>query len=279
MADISQLMENNVFFRICMYLAGILIVCKGVLWLYNNHLERQINKGKRIPVKNYTAEELAIIVRKNLICPFLQEMGTDEQGDMFFQCGDERYYSRITDGKLYIVQKNKFGIDSGNLSEKGNELRQCVADIFSDNPEDDREEFEKKQKNLKRGKMANWVIGSVCVLCVLCVFFQMVRGKDILKSGGVSLAKFTDYSTEYTINDALRASCKEGKWSNSKEGDNTYAYFTGTSFGGNDLAMAFQMDKSGYCEIISVQVDGEDYSLFAGMLLEVMYSNIENDSQ
>lgn len=279
LVDIDQLMANSALFRICIYLAVILIVCKVVLWFYNNRLERQINRSKGIPVENYTAEELAIIIRKNLVCPYVQEMGADEQGDMFFQCDDDRYYSRIINGRLYIVRKNRFGMHSVNFSEKGDELRQCVADIFSDNPENDREELAKKQRNFKRSTIADWIIGSACFLCILCIIFQMAKGMDILKSRGVSLVKFSNYSTEYTINDALRASCIDGKWSSSKEGDDTYAYFTGTTFGGSDLVMVFRMDADGNCEIISAQVDGENYSLFTGILLAAMYSNIENASQ
>lgn len=275
----NQLYENNILFRIGLYLEVILIVCKMMLWLYNRFFEQQLHKSKSILIQPYTAEEIAIIVQKNLVCPFVDKMGTDEQGNMFFQCGNIRYYARINDGKLCIVRKNIFEKDTPHLSETGQELQQCIADIFSDDFEKDREEWRKQRRKYRWFSVAEWASGVACILCFLFIALQLIGGVDVLKSRGVSLAKFTDYSTEYTINDALRSSCKEGKWSSSKEGDNTYAYFTGTTFGGNELVMAFQTDESGYCEIISVQLDGEDYSFLGGLLLEVMYSNIEYGSQ
>lgn len=41
--------------------------------------------------------------------------------------------------------------------------------------------------------------------------------------------------------------------------------------------MIFESDSEGTCEITSIQADGVDYAgtMFAGLILEEMYSNIE----
>lgn len=105
----------------------------------------------------------------------------------------------------------------------------------------------------------------------------MARGEDILKSRGVSLTQFTDYSSDNVINEALRASCVEGEWSSVKEGEITYARFAGTTYNVGTLNVIFRADTEGTCEIISLQVDGINYigTIFSGLIMEQMYANIE----
>ncbi len=105
----------------------------------------------------------------------------------------------------------------------------------------------------------------------------MVGGTDIIKSRGVSLLCLSYYSTEYTINDALRASCTDGEWSSSKDRGITYMSFVGTTTGGNRLVLMLQKDESDYCRVTSIEIDGENYTWYMDELLELMYDNIERD--
>ncbi len=277
MRDIEELIQNDLLFTICLWLLLIVIVCRGVWWIYSNILERKLNINKGIPLTGYTPEEVSIIVRKNLLCPLVEEIGEDEHGSMFFQCKSERYFSRMESGRFYIMQKKRPWINPDFLSEEDWELQFCIGDIFSGNPEQDRETFTKRKRIMQRGSIANWIAGGLLFLCFAYVFFQMARGEDILKSRGVSLAQFTDYSSDNVINEALRASCVEGEWSNFKEGEITYARFAGTTYNGGTLKMIFRADTEGTCEIISLQVDGINYAgtIFSGLIMEQMYSNIE----
>lgn len=124
---------------------------QGVWWIYSNILERQLNINKGIPLTGYTPEEVSIIVRKNLVCPLVEEIGEDEQGSMFFQCKSERYFSRMESGRFYIIQKKRPWINPDFLSEEGWELQFCIGDIFSGNPEQDRETFTKRKRIMQRG--------------------------------------------------------------------------------------------------------------------------------
>lgn len=277
MADIDDLMATDLLFPICMFLAAVLIVCRIALWVYRTALERQVNGNKGVLVEDYTAEEVAVIVRRNLACPLVQEMGTDEQGVLFFQCDKVRFQAKIEAGRLFIVKKNLFGRDVIQNDGEGFELQQCISDIFSENPEKDREAFEQKKRRLRIGNRVDWVAGAIMCLCIFYILVKMLRGVDIVKSHGICLMKFSDYSTEYTINEALHATCIDGEWSCTKEGGVTYAYFVGMTQTGNRLMMIFRSEDNEYCEITSVQIDGEDYSLFTGVLLEGMYANLEGD--
>lgn len=107
MRDIEELIQNDLLFTICLWLLLIVIVCRGVWWIYSNILERKLNINKGIPLTGYTPEEVSIIVRKNLVCPLVEEIGEDEHGSMFFQCKSERYFSRMESGRFYIMQKKR----------------------------------------------------------------------------------------------------------------------------------------------------------------------------
>ncbi len=278
MVDIEKLMETNRMFHFCLSSLGVLIVAKIVWGFIDNVLTKEVHTNSGAWVKNYTLEELAIIVRRNLVCSFVQEIGTDEQGNLFFQCDNNaRFDSKIQGGRFFIIQKNILGIESQKLSEKGWELQQCICDIFSENPEKDKKIMDRDMQLLGWGTVANWIMGAGLFLCVVYIIFQVIGGMDTIKSRGISMLCLTDYSTEYTINDALRASCMDGEWASSKKGDVTYASFMGTTHGGNNLVMMLQQDESEYCRITSIQIDGENYMLFLDELLEAMYENIEEE--
>lgn len=277
MRDMEELIQNDALFAMCMWLLLIVIVCRVVWWIYSNILERKLNINKGIPLTGYTPEEVAVIVRKNLVCPFVEEIGEDEQGGMFFQCKSERYFSRIESGRFSIRQKKRSWVNPDFLSEEGWELQFCIGDIFSENPGQDRETYAKRKQIMRWGSFANWIAGGIFFLCFAYMFFQMARGEDILKSRGVCLAQFTAYSSDYTIDEALWATCVEGEWSSFKEEGITYACFAGTTYNGGTIKMIFQMDIAGTCEIISIQVDGINYAgtIFGGAIMEGMYSNIK----
>ena len=77
MRDIEELIQNDLLFTICLWLLLIVIVCRGVWWIYSNILERKLNINKGIPLTGYTPEEVSIIVLKNLLCPLVEEIGED----------------------------------------------------------------------------------------------------------------------------------------------------------------------------------------------------------
>lgn len=278
MVDIGKLMETSKLFSFCLNALGVLVVAKIVWGFIDSVLTKEVHISSGAWVKNYTLEELVIIVRRNLVCPFVQEIGTDEQGNLFFQCDNNaRFDSKIQGGRFFIIQKNILGIESQKLSEKGWELQQCICDMFSENPEKDKKCMERDMQLLAWGHVADWIMGVGVFFCIVYIVFQVIGGMDTIKSRGISMLCLTDYSEEYTINDALRASCTDGEWTSSKKGDVTYASFMGTTLGGGNLVMMFQEDESGYCRITSIQIDGENYNLFIDELLEVMYGNIEED--
>ena len=109
MRDIEELMQNVVLFAICMWLFWIVVVCRIVWWIYSNILERQLNINKGIPLTGYTPEEVSIIVRKNLVCPLVEEIGEDEHGSMFFQCKSERYFPEWNLEDFILYRKNGLG--------------------------------------------------------------------------------------------------------------------------------------------------------------------------
>lgn len=277
MVDIGRLIETSKLFSFCLHSLGVLVVAKIIWGFIYNVLEKEMDTNRGAWVQGYTMEELVIIVRRNLVCPFVQEIGTDEQGNLFFQCEGVRFGAKMKGGRLFVVQKNIFGMESQQLSEKGWELQQCICELFSENPELDKKRMDRDIQVLAWGNVANWVMGAAVFLCAAYVIFQVIGGMDTIKSRGISTLCLTDYSKEYTINDALRASCTDGEWTSSKKGDITYASFMGTTFGGGNLVMMFQEDESGYCRITSIQIDGENYMLFLVELLEMMYENIEED--
>ncbi len=49
MRDIEELIQNDLLFTICLWMLLIVIVCRGVWWIYSNILERKLNINKRNP--------------------------------------------------------------------------------------------------------------------------------------------------------------------------------------------------------------------------------------
>ena len=90
---------------------------QGVWWIYSNILERQLNINKGIPLTGYTPEEVSIIVRKNLVCPLVEEIGEDEQGSMFFSANPNGIFPEWNPEDFILYRKT--ALDKSRFSFRG----------------------------------------------------------------------------------------------------------------------------------------------------------------
>lgn len=241
------------------------------LGIYITVLQELHKKSKGIAIGERSIQDVEKILKERLIFSYVEEIRINSKGDIEFGCKYGLHIGKINDG-IFHVDKTSRKFSGFRDVEEAWYLQKCIEKIFNIEKEKEVDDLETKfAKYIKIFNIAR-AVKYIFYICIIIIAFRQIGGMDSIKSRGVSQMYFTDYSEDKSIGEILKNTCKDISWSNSKVGDNIYVFFSGKCPNGSILNIVFKR-RGEECEVESIEIDGEDYTLFQRLVFEALYSN------
>ena len=237
-------------------------------------LHVKYSKGKGIPINDgMTAEDVVNILKEELECPFIKEISTNGKGKIDFNCRYGHHTAKIENNELYIDRTARIFGDYTETAETWYLEKYVTGVLMPGIIKEDTSALNKKcQIYIKGFKIARSLSAVVAVLLLVIVGMREMGVSAYIKSGGVSHMYFDKYSENISIGEALSRVCGNEEWDKLEAGGRKYVSYTGEDASGEELYILFETDGNS-CQIVTIEIDGEDYSLFQGVVLEAIYSN------
>lgn len=237
-------------------------------------LHVKYSKGKGIPINDgMTAEDIVNILKENLECPFLKEISINGKGKIDFYCRYGHHSAKIENNEFYIDRTARIFKDYTETAETWYLEKYVTGVLAPEAIKEDIKTLDKKcQVYIKGFKIARSLSAIVAVLLIVILGMREMGVSAYIKSGGVSHMYFDKYSESISIGEALSRVCVEGEWDKLESGGREYVSYIGENASGEELYILFEKGENS-CQIVTVKIDGEDYSLLQGIFLEMLYSN------
>ncbi len=246
----------------------------GGMGIYLMVLQEKHKRSKGIPIgDNIAAEDIANLLRENMECPFMNEITMNKKGNIEFSCKYGRHTAKIENRELHVDRMaRKFG--DYRDTEEAWYLQKYIAKVLA--PETEEEDAETLDDNfakyVKKLKIVR-ILQCLIIMLFVLVALKELRVVEYMKSDGVSHMYFSEYSSNISIGEALSYACVHGKWDKMKSGKREYISYNGENADGEALYILFEKNGDS-CQIVSIEIDGVDYSFFQGTFLDALYSNV-----
>ena len=224
-------------------------------------------------------ETVKKLLKEKLEYPYCKSISTNEASEIDFVCKYTTYSVKIDDRKLSIDYKFRPFAKASDIEEEKDCLEAHLVKLLlpeiGANPDKALGHFRRYMKARILGRVSGWLFLMLLILYTLNINgIHITDVVDIWMSKGVSQMCLTEYSEEVTIGEALRAVCPAGKWSSDKIDKGLYRVaFSGYGMNGSLLTIVFQSMDWRRCSIQSIAIDGQDCTLFGGMILEILFAN------